>query len=155
MKRILNYFLGFFKALWGTIKRFNTIKGRISLVTSIMIIVGWAVVLVVFGFISKDARMIGVGSAVIAFWATPGPQSPMWGLIILLALIIQKFILFDRKAPTWRKIKEEFRPTWEETKAGINKVQDYVFSDNYPILVKKYIVLLAILVVIAISFSLK
>lgn len=124
-KRILNYILGFFKALWEIIKKFNTFKGRISLILSIMIVVGWAVAFVVIGFISKDARMIGIGSAVIGFWATPGPQSPMWGLIIVLALIIQKIVLFDKKAPTWNEIREEFRPTWEETKAGINVLRKY------------------------------
>ena len=122
-KRILNYILGFFKALWEIIKKFNTFKGRISLILSIMIVVGWAVAFVVIGFIFKNTWYFGVGSSVILFWYAP--MTPMWGLIIVLALIIQKIVLFDKKAPTWNEIREEFRPTWEETKEGINVLRKY------------------------------
>jgi len=49
--------------------------------------------------------LVSVGSAVTAFWATP---APMWALIIALALVIQRYVLFDKKAPNIKYIKEEF-----------------------------------------------
>ena len=104
VRRIWVANIQFFKILKEVIKSFNTVKGIISFVISFTIVVGWAGAFIVIGFISKDAKMVGAGSAVIGFWATPGPQSPMWGLIIVLTMLIQRFILRDKKALKWKDI---------------------------------------------------
>lgn len=81
----------FFKWLWELIKSFNTPKGLISLTISFMIFCGWALVLIGLGLAYKNAKLIAIGSAVITFWSLP--LTPMWPIIIAVAVFIRKFIL--------------------------------------------------------------
>lgn len=104
--KLINYFIAGLKTIWSLIKRFFTsAKGIIAIVISFAIFEGWALVFIGIGTLTNDWWLVGVGSAVTAFWATP---APMWALIIALALVIQRYVLFDKKAPNIKYIKEEF-----------------------------------------------
>jgi len=95
--KLINYFIAGLKTIWSLIKRFFTsAKGIIALVISFTIFEGWALVFIGIGTLTNNWWLVGVGSAVTAFWATP---APMWALIIALALAIQRYVLFDKKAP--------------------------------------------------------
>jgi hypothetical protein len=103
MKKLLTWLIKPFKFIWGIVKRFGTPKGLISLFIAFMIVVGWALI----GLVSGNTQWAITGTVVITFW-TFFPVSPMWGTIILLTLIFQKYILRDPKALTWADIKAEF-----------------------------------------------
>ncbi len=104
--KLINWFIAGLKTIWCLIKRFFTsIKGIIALIISFLIFEGWALAFVGIGLIIDDWWLVGVGSAVTAFWATP---APMWALIIALALAIQRYVIFDKKALNIKFIKDEF-----------------------------------------------
>lgn len=100
---MVNLIVSPFKFIWSVIKRFGTPRGLIALFIAFMIVVGWALV----GLISGNAWYVATSITVIAFWAAP--ISPMWGLIIVITLIIQKYILRDSKSISWGTIKYEFQ----------------------------------------------
>lgn len=85
----------FFKWLWELIKSFNTPKGLISLFISFMIFCGWALVFVGIGIATSNAKLITIGTAVIVFWSAP--FTPMWPIIVAVAVFIRKFILKERE----------------------------------------------------------
>lgn len=95
----------FFKIVWECIKSFNTPKGIISFFISFMVCVGWALGLIVYGTMIGHAGLIGIGTAVVGFWAIP-VITPMWAIIITLTYILQKFVLRDKQAMSKEKIKE-------------------------------------------------
>lgn len=104
--KLINYFIAGLKTIWSLIKRFFTsAKGIIALVISFTIFEGWALVFIGIGTLTNNWWLVGVGSAVTAFWATP---APMWDLIIILALVIQRYVLRDKNAPNMKFIKDEF-----------------------------------------------
>ena len=71
-----------------------------------MLLEGWAILLIVLGTVFQNPKMIGIGSMVVAIWL--GPGTPLLILILAFALVIQKFIFFD-KSITWKNIKNEFK----------------------------------------------
>lgn len=104
MKRIINYFIAFFKSLWQFIKRFFTSwKGVVSCIISFMFWVGWAIAFVVIGIIFGNAWLYSTGTTVILFWA--GPFTPMWLLIVSTALVLQRYVFRDKKSMGWKEIK--------------------------------------------------
>ena len=114
MKKLLIWLIKPFKFIWSVVKRFGTPKGLIALFIAFMLVVGWALI----GLISGNAWYVATSITAIAFWAAP--ISPMWGLIIVITLIIQKYILRDNKALTWVDIKVEFVKQFK-IKKGENK----------------------------------
>lgn len=109
MKKIFNFIKASLLVMWELIKSFFiTPKGFISLLIAFLITVGWALVFVFIGIIYQIPWFLTVGSSVIIFWAF-FPASPMWGTIIILAYIIQRFILKDKKIMTWQEIKKIFK----------------------------------------------
>lgn len=104
MKRIINYFIAFFKSLWQFIKRFFTSwKGVVSFIISFMFWTGWAIAFVVIGIIFGNAWLYSTGTTVILFWA--GPFTPMWLLIVSTALVLQRYVFRDKKSMGWKEIK--------------------------------------------------
>lgn len=104
MKRIINYFIAFFKSLWQFIKQFFTSwKGVLSFIISFMFWTGWAIAFVVIGIIFGNAWLYSTGTTVILFWA--GPFTPMWLLIVSTALVLQRYAFRDKKSMGWKEIK--------------------------------------------------
>lgn len=104
MKRIINYFIAFFKSLWQFIKQFFTSwKGVLSFIISFMFWTGWAIAFVVIGIIFGNAWLYSTGTTVILFWA--GPFTPMWLLIVSTALVLQRYVFRDKKSMGWKEIK--------------------------------------------------
>lgn len=104
MKRIINYFIAFFKSLWQFIKQFFTSwKGVVSFIISFMFWTGWAIAFVVIGIIFGNAWLYSTGTTVILFWA--GPFTPMWLLIVSTALVLQRYVFRDKKSMGWKEIK--------------------------------------------------
>jgi len=97
----------FFKFLWVLLKSFWTKKGIISFIIAFMTVEGWAIVFMILGLITKNYKLLGIGSGVTLMWA--GPFTPMWMIIAALAFCLQKFILRDPEALTWVEIKEIFK----------------------------------------------
>ena len=85
----------FFLTVWEIIKEMRTFRGILALIISYVIYHGWAVFFVSFGTFTGNAWMVAIGSAVILFWF--GPGTPVIPLIIVTALLIQRYILFDKK----------------------------------------------------------
>ena len=116
--KLINYFIAGLKTIWSLIKRFFTsAKGIIAIVISFAIFEGWALVFIGIGTLTNNWWLVSVGSAVTAFWATP---APMWALIIALALVIQRYVLFDKKAPNIKFIKDEFIKNLNKDKENKN-----------------------------------
>lgn len=108
MKRIINYFIAFFKSLWQFIKRFFTSwKGVLSFIISFMFWTGWAIAFVVIGIIFGNAWLYSTGTTVILFWA--GPFTPMWLLIVSTALVLQRYVFRDKKSMGWKEIKQYWK----------------------------------------------
>lgn len=108
MKRIINYFIAFFKSLWQFIKRFFTSwKGVVSFIISFMFWTGWAIAFVVIGIIFGNAWLYSTGTTVILFWA--GPFTPMWLLIVSTALVLQRYAFRDKKSMGWKEIKQYWK----------------------------------------------
>lgn len=115
IRKILNYFIGFFKSIWQLIKRFFTSwKGIVSLIISFILYVGWALAFIIIGFISKNAWYYSTGMAVVAFWA--GPFTPMWLLIVVSAMLFQRYIFFDKKAMSIKEIISYYKSELEKEK---------------------------------------
>lgn len=106
MKTFINFWKKFFLMVWEIIKSMKSIRGIIALFISYMIYHGWAVLFLVIGTLSKNAYLIGIGSAVILFWF--GPGTPVIPLIIITALFIRRYILFERSE------KLDLKQKWKE-----------------------------------------
>ena len=130
-RKILNYFIGFFKGIWQFIKRFFTSwKGIVSLIISFTLYVGWALAFIVIGFISSNAWYYSTGMAVVAFWA--GPFTPMWGLIIATALVVQRYVFRDKNSMGWKEIKAYYKAENEKEnkKAKEKKIKRLIAKYN-------------------------
>jgi len=84
----------------------KSVRGLIALFLSYMIFHGWAVVIFVLGTITRNAYLIGLGTAVILFWF--GPGTPVIPLIIVTALFIKRYLLLDKKH------RVNLREKWKE-----------------------------------------
>lgn len=108
IRKLINYLISFFKSIWQFIKRFFTSwKGIVSLIISFTLYVGWALAFIVIGFISSNAWYYSTGMAVVVFWA--GPFTPMWGLIVSTALVLQRYVFRDKKSMGWKDIKQYYK----------------------------------------------
>ena len=110
MKTFINFWKKFFLMVWEIIKSMNSLRGLIALFISYMIFHGWAVVVLLLGSLSGNAYLIGLGTAVILFWF--GPGTPVIPLIIITALFIRRYVLFEKKEKLdlktkWRELNEK------------------------------------------------
>ena len=113
MKKFILFWKTFFIMVWEVITTMKTLKGLLSLLISYMLFHGWAVVFFIIGTISGNAWLIGIGSAVILFWF--GPGTPVIPLILVVALIIQRYVFFE--STHQMSIKDK----WEEINERYNK----------------------------------
>ncbi len=88
------FWKNFFIMVWEIIKSMKSVRGLISLFIAYMIFHGWALIFFVIGLLSGNAWFLGIGSAVMLFWF--GPGTPVIPLIIVTALMIQRYILMDK-----------------------------------------------------------
>lgn len=79
--------------VWEVARTMKTLRGLISLFISYMIFHGWAVLFFIIGTITGNGWLIAIGSAVIIFWF--GPGTPVIPLILIVALMIQRYIFFE------------------------------------------------------------
>ena len=110
MKTFLNFWKKFFLMVWEIIKSMKSVRGIIALLISYMIYHGWAVIILVIGTLSGNAYLIGLGSAVILFWF--GPGTPVISLIIITALFIRRYLLFEKNEALnlkekWKELNEK------------------------------------------------
>ena len=110
MKTFINFWKKFFLMVWEIIKSMNSLRGLIALFISYMIFHGWAVIALLLGSLSGNAYLIGLGTAVILFWF--GPGTPVIPLIIITALFIRRYVLFEKKEKLdlkakWRELNEK------------------------------------------------
>ena len=110
MKTFIDFWKKFFLMVWEIIKSMNSLRGLIALFISYMIFHGWAVIVLLLGSLSGNAYLIGLGTAVILFWF--GPGTPVIPLIIITALFIRRYVLFEKKEKLdlkakWRELNEK------------------------------------------------
>ncbi len=110
--KFIEFWKNFFILIWEIIKSMKSVRGLISLFVAYMIFHGWALIFFVIGFLSGNAWLLGVGSAVMLFWF--GPGTPVIPLIIITALFIQRYILMDQSN------KVAIKDKWKE----LNKKKD-------------------------------
>ena len=106
MKTFIDFWKKFFLMVWEIIKSMNSLRGLIALFISYMIFHGWAVIALLIGSLSGNAYLIGLGTAVILFWF--GPGTPVIPLIIITALFIRRYVLFEKKE------KLDLKAKWKE-----------------------------------------
>jgi hypothetical protein len=106
MKTFIDFWKKFFLMVWEIIKSMNSLRGLIALFISYMIFHGWAVIALLLGSLSGNAYLIGLGTAVILFWF--GPGTPVIPLIIITALFIRRYVLFEKKE------KLDLKTKWKE-----------------------------------------
>jgi hypothetical protein len=113
MRRFKLFWETFFIMVWEVIKTMKTLRGMISLFISYMIFHGWALLFFIIGTISGNAWLIGIGSFVLLFWF--GPGTPVIPLILITALLIQRYVFFD--STNQIKIKDK----WQELNQNMKK----------------------------------
>ena len=106
MKTFIDFWKKFFLMVWEIIKSMNSLRGLIALFISYMIFHGWAVIALLLGSLSGNAYLIGLGTAVILFWF--GPGTPVIPLIIITALFIRRYVLFEKRE------KLDLKAKWKE-----------------------------------------
>ncbi len=106
MKTFIDFWKKFFLMVWEIIKSMNSLRGLIALFISYMIFHGWAVIALLLGSLSGNAYLIGLGTAVILLWF--GPGTPVIPLIIITALFIRRYVLFEKKE------KLDLKTKWKE-----------------------------------------
>lgn len=111
IKKLIIWFYKVLLALWKIVKSMKGWKGVTSLVISFMLFAGWAYIMAAVGWVIGNTWMMGVGAAVILFWI--GPFTPLFGIVIAFALIIQRFVFLD-KSISWQNIKEKFREAFRK-----------------------------------------
>lgn len=94
MKKFIEFWKHFFIIVWQVIKSMKSIRGFIALFISYMIFHGWAVVIFVIGSLTSQVYLMGLGTAVILFWF--GPGTPLIPLIIITALILKRYVFFEK-----------------------------------------------------------
>ncbi len=110
MKKFILFWKTFFIMVWEVIRTMKTFRGMISLFIAYMIFHGWALLFFIVGTFSANAWLITIGTAVILFWI--GPGTPVIPLILITALIIQRYVFFDSTNQMsiknkWREINDK------------------------------------------------
>ena len=100
-KQFKLFWKAFFILVWDVIKTMKTLRGLIALGISYMLFQGWAILFILFG----NAYLKGVGALVLAFWF--GPGTPTIPLILVAALLIQRYILLD--SSNHMRLKEKWK----------------------------------------------
>ncbi len=112
MRKFVIFWKTFFIMVWEVITTMKTLKGLISLFISYMIFHGWAVLFFIIGSIAGNAWLIAIGSAVILFWF--GPGTPVIPLILVVALIIQRYVFFESTHQVsikekWKELNQKYQ----------------------------------------------
>lgn len=138
--KFIRFWKVFFLTVWEVIKEMRTVRGILALLISYIIYHGWAVFFVAFGTIVGNAWMIGIGTAVILFWF--GPGTPVIPLIIVTALFIQRYLLFDKKhmvniIDKWKELNDKeiskHEDHWKQVKHDfkvMNVIDHVIFSHH-------------------------
>lgn len=98
MKKIKNWIIKFFKALWNFIV--TNLKDRTTLIIFIIVFLLFSSPIILgylLGFIFQNGWLIGIATGYLAIWA--GPGTPVIPLILLITLAIRKIIkiIFNNK----------------------------------------------------------
>lgn len=80
--------------VWHIIKSMKSRRGLLALFISYMLFHGWAVMILIIGSITNQLFFIGLGTLVILFWF--GPGTPLIPLIIITALILRRYVFFEK-----------------------------------------------------------
>lgn len=110
--RFKTFWINFFKVVWAVIRSMNSVRGYISLFISYMLYQGWAVLFIILGSLFSHPWLLGIGTTVVLFWV--GPGTPVIPLIIVTALFIKRYILFDKSHTV--NIKEKWIELNEQSK---------------------------------------
>jgi hypothetical protein len=113
MRRFKLFWETFFIMVWEVIKTMKTLRGMISLFIAYMIFHGWALLFFIIGTLTANAWLLGIGSFVLLFWF--GPGTPVIPLILVTALLIQRYVFFDSTNQV--KIKDK----WKELNQNMKK----------------------------------
>ncbi len=145
MHMLIRFWKVFFLTVWEIVKEMRTVRGIIALIFSYIMYHGWAVFFVAFGTIVGNAWMIGIGSAVMLFWL--GPGTPVIPLIIVTALFIQRYMLFDKKnmvniVDKWKELnaKEKTDDQYKDIKDEMSLLNVYdkiIINDSQDKVVQK------------------
>lgn len=111
IKRLTAWNVRLWKGIWAVLRSMGNWKGVVSLITVWIVISGAGVAIV--GVVIQNNYLIGLGSAIFAFWA--GPFTPLIPLNIALAMAIQRFVFRD-KSITIKSIKEKFKQAFQKNK---------------------------------------
>ena len=101
--RFWRYTVYLFKGIWNVIKSMNTWRGWISLIVVWFTLSG--TLLIIIGHILNIPTMYATGYSLWLIWL--GPGTPLIPITIALALIIQRWVLWD-KSVSIKNIKEQF-----------------------------------------------
>ena len=112
MKTFIHFWQKFFLMVWEIFKSMKSLRGILALFISYMIFHGWAVIFLVIGTLTGNGYLIGLGSAVILFWF--GPGTPVIPLIIITALFIRRYLLFEKTEKLdlkakWKELNQKFK----------------------------------------------
>lgn len=125
MKKFVRWFWGVFKNTFilivNILKSMWTIRGIIAFLMSVLIWVGWAVVFVILGLIYNAPKLYTIGMGVIVFYSGP---FPMWVFITACAWLIQRFILFDVDAMSWKEFKALIKELFPDFYAWCIKIKE-------------------------------
>lgn len=110
VKKFFRFWVHFFIMVWEIIKSMKSVRGLISLFIAYMIFHGWALIFFIIGVLSGNGWFLGVGTAVMLFWF--GPGTPVTPLILVTAIIIQRYILMDQSntisiKQKWKELNEK------------------------------------------------
>lgn len=109
MKKYWNYFVRFWKGIWNIVKSMGNWRGVLSLLIVWLALSGSGVF--ILGFIISDSWLMGIGSAIYAFWLLPG--TPLIAINIAVAMVVQRFVFLDKNV-TWEAVKTRFKEAFEE-----------------------------------------
>lgn len=113
MKRFFKALVILLKDIWYVIKGMLSLRGLLSLFISFMIYQGWAYVFIILGPFIHSAWMTATGTAVILAWF--GPGTPAIPLIVITALLIQRFIFRERN-PRYDAFMKKYKGILNERK---------------------------------------
>ena len=131
MKRFFKSLVTLLKDIWYVIKGMLSLRGLLALFISFMIYQGWAYVFIILGPFMHSAWMITTGTAVILAWF--GPGTPAIPLIVITALLIQRFIFRERN-PRYDAFMKKYKGILNERKRRKNMKHLFGFGEALKLL---------------------
>lgn len=104
MKKIIKYIKNVWLTIWLLMKKLGSVKGVISFVMVWLIISGSGLIAV--GILIQNGWLIGIGTSIYAFWLLP--LTPLIPLNLALSLLVQRYVLMDKKI-SFKQIKKELK----------------------------------------------